>query len=85
MDGMKCYLETHTHTHIYIYIYSQETHNLQNHMQKICLNVTHFHETRRKSQFMKSSIWRLKWENPLLLTFDIFALTVRKTINKYIV
>ena len=33
----------------------------------------------------KASNPRLKWENPFLVTFDIFALMIRKTINKYIV
>ena len=33
----------------------------------------------------KASNRRLKWENPFLVTFDIFALTVRKTISKFIV
>jgi len=32
-----------------------------------------------------ASFQLLKWENPLLVTFDIFVLTVRKNINKYIV
>ena len=38
--------------------------------------MTHFHETSRNSQFIKASIRPLKWENPLLVTFDIFALTL---------
>jgi len=33
----------------------------------------------------KAPNWHLKWENPLLVTFDIYVLTVRKNINKYIV
>ena len=32
----------------------------------------------------KASFRLLNCENPLLVTFDIIALTVRKTINKYI-